>query len=159
MRKKYLWILIVIIYILFIYSNSMKVANVSSEDSGRILGIIHGLLSTFGVRAFWLTEHVLRKMGHFMEYTLLGILLYRCLRSIGLSGEKRWFIHIIIGYMVPFLDETIQLFVEGRSGQISDVWLDCAGIAFGTLFAGGVFLICKRTEKLHVEKLSNESGI
>lgn len=159
MRKKYLWILIVIIYILFIYSNSMKIANVSSEDSGRILGIIHGLLSTFGVRAFWLTEHVLRKMGHFMEYTLLGILLYRCLKSIGLSGEKRWFIHIIIGYMVPFLDETIQLFVEGRSGQISDVWLDCAGIAFGTLFAGGVFLICKRTEKLHVEKLSNDSGI
>ncbi|WP_394523086.1 VanZ family protein [Lacrimispora sp. JR3] len=159
MKKKYVWILTVILYILFIYSNSMKVAEVSSEDSGKMLKLIHGFFSTFGVEAFWLTEHVLRKMGHFMEYALLGVLLYECLKSIGIESEKRWFVHIIIGYLVPFMDETIQLFVKGRSGQISDVWLDCAGIAFGTLFAGGVFLICKRMEKLHVEKLSNDTGV
>jgi VanZ family protein len=135
----------------------MKVADVSSEDSGRMLGLIHGVFSAFGIKAFWLTEHVLRKMGHFMEYALLGILLYQCLKSIGLGTERRWFIHIIIGYLVPFMDETIQLFVEGRSGQISDVWLDCAGIAFGTLLAVGVFLIYKRTERLHVKKLSINS--
>ena len=31
-----------------------------------------------------------------------------------------------------FIDETIQLFVEGRSGQITDVWLDMAGIYMGS---------------------------
>ena len=37
--------------------------------------------------------------------------------------------------LVPFVDETIQLFVPGRSGQISDVWLDMAGGAAGFLAA------------------------
>ena len=32
---------------------------------------------------------------------------------------------------LPFVDETIQLFVRGRSGQISDVWLDLAGMWTG----------------------------
>lgn len=159
MKKKYLWTLIVIIYILFIYSNSMKVAEVSSKDSGWMLELVHGFLNTFGVNAFWLTEHVLRKMAHFTEYALLGILLFWWLKSLGVKEDIRWFMHVLAGFLVPFLDETIQLFVEGRSGQISDVWLDCAGIAFGSLFAGGVYLICKRMEKLHVEKLPNDSGI
>ena len=35
--------------------------------------------------------------------------------------------------IVSLLDETIQLFTEGRSGQISDVWLDMAGALTGTV--------------------------
>lgn len=38
---------------------------------------------------------------------------------------------------MPFVDETIQLFVEGRSGQISDVWLDMAGIVTGIMVTAG----------------------
>ena len=38
---------------------------------------------------------------------------------------------------MPFIDETIQLFVEGRSGQISDVWLDMAGIFIGIIVTVG----------------------
>ena len=37
--------------------------------------------------------------------------------------------------LTNFVDETLQLFTEGRSGQISDVWLDMAGAAAGTLCA------------------------
>ncbi len=44
-------------------------------------------------------------------------------------------LHRIAIFAVPFLDETIQLFTEGRSGQISDVWLDMAGACFGLLAA------------------------
>ena len=35
---------------------------------------------------------------------------------------------------VPLIDETLQLFTPGRSGQISDVWLDMGGAAAGTVF-------------------------
>ena len=34
---------------------------------------------------------------------------------------------------VAFVDETIQLFVEGRSGQVSDIWIDIAGAALGII--------------------------
>ena len=40
---------------------------------------------------------------------------------------------LLLGLLTALCDETIQLFVEGRSGQISDVWLDAAGIATGAL--------------------------
>ena len=46
-------------------------------------------------------------------------------------------IHRIAIFAVPFLDETIQLFTEGRSGQISDVWLDMAGIVTGIMVTAG----------------------
>ena len=52
-------------------------------------------------------------------------------------------------FAVPFLDETIQLFTEGRSGQISDVWLDMAGALTGTLLylaAGQIYLRIKKNE-------------
>lgn len=155
MKKKHLWILIVGLYVLFIYSNSMKIADTSSKDSGRVLYLIHDMLYKFEINANWLTEHFVRKMGHFSEYSLLGILLFGCMRSQGVQVERRWFFHITAGFLIPFLDETIQLFVEGRSGQISDVWLDCAGVTFGTLIMVLVVLLCKRMEILNVKKLSN----
>jgi VanZ family protein len=34
---------------------------------------------------------------------------------------------------VPSVDETIQLFVDGRSGQVTDVLIDCAGACTGVL--------------------------
>ena len=36
--------------------------------------------------------------------------------------------------LFPLLDETVQLFTEGRSAQVDDVWLDIAGVCAGTLF-------------------------
>ena len=40
------------------------------------------------------------------------------------------------GVLIALSDETIQLFVEGRSGQITDEWLDSAGVLFGLLCVG-----------------------
>lgn len=158
MKKRYVWAAVTILYVLFIFSNSMKPAEVSSESSGKVLNMVREFLALSGVSAQWLTEHIIRKAAHFSEYTLLGILLSGC-TTCGIKAEKQWFIHLTACYMVPFADETIQLFVRGRSGQISDVWLDCAGAAFGTLLAAVLFMIWKRTEKLHDKKLSNDSAI
>ena len=38
-----------------------------------------------------------------------------------------------MGLFVAFIDETIQLFVVGRSGEIRDMWIDFAGVALATL--------------------------
>ena len=43
-----------------------------------------------------------------------------------------------MAFIVPFVDETIQLFVSGRSGQISDVWLDFCGVMCGLLLAAAL---------------------
>lgn len=135
MKKKRIWTVVTLLYVLFIFSNSMKPSEISSADSGWVLRVVQEAFVSLGISAGWLTEHIIRKAGHFSEYTLLGILLYGCVMSYEFPAERRYFIRFTAGFMVPFVDETIQLMVEGRSGQISDVWLDCGGVAFGILLA------------------------
>ena len=71
------------------------------------------------------------------------------MRAMAPCGSVWLEIHRIAIFAVPFLDETIQLFTEGRSGQISDVWLDMAGALTGTLLylaAGQIYLRIKKNE-------------
>ena len=59
-------------------------------------------------------------------------------------------------FFIPFVDETLQLFTEGRSGQISDVWLDMSGAVTGTiLYACICFLISGKAEK----REKNKAGV
>lgn len=152
MKRQGLWTVVTICYILFIFSNSMKPAGLSSKDSNAALLLLSTIFSKAGVNACWLTEHLVRKLAHFSEYTLLGMILSGCFRSYGLPGKERRYFLLAAGFFVPFVDETIQLFVEGRSGQLSDVWLDFGGAAFGMLFAAA-FLLFNRMEKAHGKKL------
>ena len=71
----WIWHIVLILYILFIYSNSMRPAVQSSAESGRILRFLQKLAAESGVAVPWLTEHIVRKCAHFIEYTGLGMLL------------------------------------------------------------------------------------
>ena len=77
------------------------------------------------------TEHMVRKTAHFMEYMGMGVLLCRNVQVM--ARQRRIPLRSVIAAAIwlPFVDETIQLFVRGRSGQISDVWLDLAGMWTG----------------------------
>ena len=68
--------------IAFIFSNSMKIASVSSVSSGRVLQLLQAVLRRLGMPglAQRLTMHIVRKMAHFCEYTLEGFLLMLCMR-------------------------------------------------------------------------------
>ena len=49
--------------------------------------------------------------------------------------------------LAALCDETIQLFVPGRSGQITDVWLDTAGYLTGALLTLLLFFLCRKRPK------------
>lgn len=77
-------------------------------------------------------DHPIRKCAHATEYALLGILVYFSLKN----PDKRWFwIAWIICILYASSDEIHQLFVPGRSGQISDVCLDSCGALVGILLS------------------------
>ena len=86
-----------------------------------------------GMESGWITEHLIRKTAHFAEYTLLGVLLSAAVRQYSVTVSTERLVKGWLGTLIPLTDETIQLFVEGRSGQISDVWLDMAGFFTGIL--------------------------
>ena len=123
--------------IAFIFSNSMAVADVSSVSSGRVLQLLQAVLRRLGHPALAqrLTMHIVRKMAHFCEYTLEGFLLMLCMRVYSRRPLRHITVPMLAGVLTALTDETIQLFSEGRSSQVTDVWLDSAGVLAGILAA------------------------
>lgn len=67
---------------------------------------------------------IVRKGAHVTEYAVLGLLLAWALR-----GRYAWAVLIGVAYAVT--DETHQLFVPGRGGQVTDVLIDSVGVLIG----------------------------
>ena len=120
----------------FIFSNSMAVATVSTGSS------ILRRLGQPGL-AEHLTMHIVRKLAHFCEYTLEGFLLMLCMRVYSRHPLRHITVPMLGGVLTALTDETIQLFSEGRSGQVTDVWLDSAGVLAGILVAIVLLLACE----------------
>ena len=119
--------------IVFIFTNSMQIAAVSEGASGRVLAWMQKILRVLGMpgAASHLTMHIVRKLAHFCEYMLEGFLLMLCLRVYTKHLLKHLAWPILGGLLTALTDETIQLFVPGRSGQVTDVWIDFSGVMTG----------------------------
>ena len=129
----------------FIFSNSMAVADVSSVSSGRVLQLLQAVLRRLGHPALAqrLTMHIVRKMAHFCEYTLEGFLLMLCMRVYSRRPLRHITVPMLAGVLTALTDETIQLFSQGRSSQVTDVWLDSAGVLAGILTALVLMALCR----------------
>ena len=131
--------------IVFIFSNSMQIGVVSEGASGRVLRLVQLVLTRLGMPgiASRLTDHIVRKMAHFCEYMLEGFLLTLCLRVY----TRHFFVHIswriLGGLLTALTDETIQMFSDGRSSQITDVWLDFSGVLTGILVGMFCLALCR----------------
>ena len=68
---------------------------------------------------------VLRKLGHAVEFAVLGALLYRALRREPLA--------ILLGSAYAVTDEVHQAFVSGRQASPVDWLIDTLGVIAGVL--------------------------
>ena len=129
----------------FIFSNSMAVAEVSSVSSGRVLQLLQAVLRRLGMPglAQRLTMHIVRKMAHFCEYTLEGFLLMLCMRVYTRRYVRHISVPMLGGVLTAMADETIQIYSPGRSSQVTDVWLDSAGVLAGILIALVFMALCR----------------
>lgn len=143
----------VIIFILtaaaigFVFSRSVMTADESSMESAGMLEFMSGLLKAVGIRAE-LTDHIIRKLAHFTEFTVVGMLLTGCAYSFDrLRPHRCWATVLFAGLSTAVADETIQLFSDGRSGQITDVLLDFSGVLTGTALMLAIFAIYRQIKK------------
>ena len=129
----------------FIFSNSMAVAKVSSGSSGRVLAWMRIILRRLGHPglAEHLTMHIVRKLAHFCEYTLEGFLLMLCMRVYTRRYVRHISVPMLGGVLTAMADETIQIYSPGRSSQVTDVWLDSAGVLAGILIALVFMALCR----------------
>ena len=83
-------------------------------------------------------DHPVRKTAHAMEYAVLGLLTAGAYIRRGTSIRKGILVPWGIAALYAASDEFHQLFVPGRSGQVSDVVLDSAGVLAGVLLLAGI---------------------
>ena len=129
-----------LIWIFVIFLHSLQPSDISGSKSKWVLALLQRLVP------FELTEHFIRKLAHFTEFAVLGVLAGAL---FGSHFKHLWaglLFAAMTGIVTALCDETIQLFVEGRSGQIQDVWLDVAGASTGALLALGVQALRRRNK-------------
>lgn len=136
--RKWLPAALTVLWVCFIWGNSLQPAEVSGAASGSV--------TTFFTQWFpWLTDHIIRKTAHFTEYAVLGALLSTVLFSLPGGARRHVPLVLLLGLAVPLADETIQLFVPGRSGMLTDVLLDCSGVLFGLAACSLLLLLVRRS--------------
>ena len=104
-------------------------------------GLLYRLLTFFGLEDETMIARygkLIRKIAHFVEYAALGLstgLFFTELFSGSIKALRRggyWACGLCGLYALS--DELHQRFVPGRSMQLSDVLLDCAGALTAILF-------------------------
>ena len=128
MKTKVLLIIGIIINS-FIWINSLMPASISSRQSGLIVNILYPpFKNLIEVDKF---SKIIRKLAHFTEFMLLGIIFSLYYLNKGIN--KYYLVTIIHGIIVAIIDETIQLFIPGRAGLITDVLIDTLGLIIGVI--------------------------
>lgn len=135
--------------ICFIFGNSLESREVSKEKSGAVMEIVEPLFECF-VGEGNVTNHLIRKTAHFVEFFTLGVLLTARLLLAFLSKEKQryseWSVPIgalASGVLVAATDETIQIFSH-RGAQVKDVLLDSSGVLTAVCLVWGVWMLLYR---------------
>ena len=146
-RRMTVCTVLLICNLVFIWGNSLLPAEVSGQISSTLKALLDGDAIT-GVRTAAVSaaatdalarkdahtlcilgDGLLRKCAHFAEFGALGLLLGWL---FGMLGKKQ-LPAFALGVAAACIDETIQIFVPGRSPGIRDVCIDSCGAAAGML--------------------------
>lgn len=136
-KKRFLYMIPVIIWMIFIFYMSGKTGQESSGQSGKISLFITNLLEKVRQDPAQemqnlqdILELVIRKAAHMTEYAILFLLSYLAMVKISMS-QSRFYnrsIAVLISLLYACSDEMHQLLVPGRSGRMIDVGIDMAGV-------------------------------
>ena len=116
----------IVLNLLIIWGNSLLPGQISGAISGWVRDLIASLFG--GGAGDEDTGHgLLRKLGHFLEFTCLGVWLTWLFSMV----KKPAVLSLLCGFSVACVDEFIQCFVPNRGPGVLDVLLDTAGVVFG----------------------------
>lgn len=149
-NKSVVWLIITVVWMTVIFCFSAQLADVSTDTSLRV-GMTIGKMSVPDFSKLPKEEQIdyakkiefpVRKMAHATEYAILGCLLTNLCLSLSMKKAYMW--SWLMGSAYAATDEFHQLFVPGRSGQITDVMLDSVGCLTGCLLIYLILCIVKK---------------
>ena len=159
--KAVLCVILTIVQMSYIFVMSAQ----NSEDSSVISAFVSKIVGQFTVGDFRnktseeqdnivsAIDSPLREAAHFIEYAILGILLYLSVYFC-FAGRGKESIYLLpasgIGMLYAISDEVHQIFVPGRAFEFFDIAVDISGTVAGALVAFGLIRSAKKktlTEK------------
>lgn len=137
----------------FVFGNSLDSSAESQAKSSAVKEMIRPVLEWF-LPPEALTDHLVRKAAHFIEFCALGVgltavvwILQPPQRRIDGAGRLLfWILPLFLGLLAALTDETIQVY-SARGSQVQDVWLDFFGVCTGVLLmqaVRGLCAVCRR---------------
>ncbi len=127
--KKFLWLLLLLLFTGFIFFNSSLPGETSYKASGLLASWLDGLYSAIGdPMPVDRLEARLRKLAHFAEFAMLAVIMVNTFINWRVSNRVASGYILFLGLAVAVADEYIQLSVPGRTAKIEDIVLDFCGI-------------------------------
>ena len=143
--------IIVIAIMAFIFFQSALPADLSSEESGRVVDLIVRLFQGVAPIDRETLVFIVRKGAHFTEYMILGGFLVPAVKEwmavdttpVPVVRERitAW----LAGTLYAVTDEIHQSFVPGRSCELRDIGIDSCGVLTGVLIVSLVIWLKERT--------------
>lgn len=131
--------IVVIAIMAFIFFQSALPADLSSEESGRVVDLIVRLFQGVAPIDRETLVFIVRKGAHFTEYMILGGFLVPAVKEwmavdttpVPVVRERitAW----LAGTLYAVTDEIHQSFVPGRSCELRDMGIDSCGVLAGVL--------------------------
>ena len=129
--KKIINIIILILWMCLIFFFSSQNADESTKTSGIFDNIINIVFKDDSVKPT--VKYVVRKIAHFTEYCILAILVLNVIKDYTSITYKTLIIAFILCALYAASDEWHQTFVDGRAGQLFDVFIDSCGVLTGLI--------------------------
>ena len=147
-------VLLAVLCLVFIFSNSLKDGVESGEQSMAVKRLLLAVADFFGIKGD-IEVSVLRNLAHVAEFAMLGLLIgilliYFARRKYPISQLRYavvFMVSIGSGVFFAVVDELLQLGSAGRACELSDVFLDTAGIFLGNLFASFCYFVFVKIKK------------
>jgi len=118
--------------LILIWGNSLLPGELSGKISACVTELIGKMLGISPGES--MAGHgLLRKLAHFSEFACLGLLLTLRLGMDGQQGRNLICQTLLGSLAAACVDETIQIFVNGRGSSLIDVWIDAGGAAVGMM--------------------------
>jgi len=124
-----------LLWMVVIFSASGDAASV--HHSSRVFEpLMHWLFPRMTSARLEEWHYLFRKCGHLLEFAVLAVLLWRAIRHARPAAQRGWQwsqagLALVALVLYAASDEIHQTFVPGRTGQVSDVFIDLAGGAIG----------------------------
>ena len=129
MNKKILAWILFLLWLVVIFFFSSQNGQSSSDLSNGLLNFLEEFTHLPLTNEFF--SFFIRKLAHFTEYLILGILSCNLVKQYRSLNKMEYSAILLFCITYAISDEVHQMFVNGRSPQVFDVFVDSLGSSVG----------------------------